>query len=324
MWSWLGGALSRKKRGLERDPPVLEDSAAYRPSKRSRGPELQLQGSSGSAFMPFDEAILVSKVPHDTMSDVGTHVYDDATATMVESQLEEARRVSDQLRCRGAQAAMKITSSALAEAEQLRHQAERAAVERHARVEAECARIRQRAQAEASEIRREAEADATRIRREAESEVRRKMQTQRLQAPAATPAFAAAPAVGPAPSASMSAPPALAPALATSAATAVFGSPTTAPPSAISAPLAAPVPQCGNSFVFGAGGASSAAPVAPTSTLFGAGGSMPPPAAPLFGGLPPPPAIPGGGSGFALGTPPVQERPGSERRIRRARRPAKG
>ena len=98
--------------------------------------------------------------------------------------MEEARRVAAEIRSKGAQAAMRLTANALAEAAQLReevlrrtqetcathslvnhsfftsHQAERAAAHRQSRTEAECARLRQRAQAEASEIRREAAAEA--------------------------------------------------------------------------------------------------------------------------------------------------------------------
>jgi hypothetical protein len=61
--------------------------------------------------------------------------------------------------------------------------------------------------------------------------------------------------------------------------------------------------------------------MAPTASMFG--GGLPPATAPLFGGLSPQPVIPGGGSGFSLGTPPAAERSGSDRRVRRARRPPK-
>lgn len=330
MLSWLR-SLSDKKRPAEREAEGIE-STERRPAKRSRGAALDAPPTS--AFTAFEEAAGRQHAEAPPF-EVSTQLYNETTAAVVDWHLEQAKRTADELRSKGAQAAMRITSSALAEADQLRREAERDAAERRKRVEAECARIRQRAQAEASEIRREAEADAERMRREAELEVRRKAQQQRLEAAvAAPPTFSAASVSSLAPPPSTSAPAGVVSTPVASVPVPLFGAPAASATTAVASLPTAPTPPTGGAFVFGGGAPTSTlvpAPVAPTFSATPSGGiNLPaapgiiPPAGPLFGsGIPPQPAIPGGASGFALGTPPLQERTGGERRVRRARRPPK-
>mmetsp|Transcript_43753 Transcript_43753/g.72712 ORF Transcript_43753/g.72712 Transcript_43753/m.72712 type:complete len:368 (-) Transcript_43753:298-1401(-) len=359
----LGVTLRKRERSVDVEASKPSQFDLNSGKRRRGMVTTGFERSSRSAFTAVDESWHVGKwVARGADSATGDRIpaggsrptNEVPVAAYVQERLDSADRTAQELRSKAVAAAMRITSNAMVEARLIRQEAERAAADQRALSQLAAHRVQLEAKQMAAAIRSEAEAEALHLRVAAER-LAGDIRTQSLSQMPKTPIAPAAPsfATTPMPSvAALGGPTSCAPTTVeqTGASGAYSNVSSTLgggdAPSRLTSSNQATSPP----FVFGSGTpvtpAGTAAPPAPsatptTSTTPATPAIVPPVsnpvAPPMFGVNPTPPtpvtpvaALPsmsglepaGPGVGFMMGSAPPRGG-GTERRFRRARRPAR-